>query len=185
MPDSGLTGIRSALSLIADSTRLISIPGRSAFRCASDPVQGVLDRQPPHPPGITLILTVDGVGPPSGTVQGRIRQTQTLCNHRLLSLRSGQLRDRVHLIQTTTHQPQTGHGAGADPRASSPPEPAEQPSNDEDQTGPTPTPEDSVPHPPRTVDPDPPPSTIHRSRRERRPDQKTQMRPRPHPPDHS
>ena len=163
-PDSGFTGISSAFSRIADSTRAQVGTGQIGVKIASDPIQRVLDRQPPLPPRTPRILSGGRVGPAGGTIQGRIRQTQTLCNHRFLCLRSGQLRNRIHLIQTTTHQPQTGNARQADPPASAPPEPAEPQSNDGGQTGPTPIPGDFVPHPPGRVALDPPPRSTHRAR---------------------
>ena len=75
-------------------------PGQISVQIASDPVQGVLDRQPAHPAmNSTASSEVGRVGSPGGTIQGRIRQTQTLGNHRFLGLRSGQLRNRIDLIQ--------------------------------------------------------------------------------------
>ena len=65
----------------------------------TNPVQGVLDRQPPLPPGFQPISSRRRVGSPRRPVQGRIRQTQTFRNDCFFGLRSGQLRNRIHLIQ--------------------------------------------------------------------------------------
>ena len=66
----------------------------------SDPVQGVLDRQPAFAPRIHRLIGGERIRSPGGTIQSRIRQTQTLGNHRLLRIRSGQLRDGIDLIET-------------------------------------------------------------------------------------
>ena len=99
----------SALSRIADSTRFISTPGRSAFRWPRIPsrVYWIDNHRSRH--DSLHQLYGRRVGSAGGTIQGSIRQTQTLCDHRLLRLRSGQLRDRIHLIQTqlTSSEPGT------------------------------------------------------------------------------
>ncbi len=66
---------------------------------ASDPVQGVLDREPPIPPRTKRIFGARRVGSSGGPIQSRIGQSETFGDHRLLGLGSGQLRDRIHLIQ--------------------------------------------------------------------------------------
>ena len=48
-PDSGLGGIRSALRSDRRFHQRHFHPGQISVQMASDPVQGVLDRQPPHP----------------------------------------------------------------------------------------------------------------------------------------
>ncbi len=67
---------------------------------ASEPVQAVLDRQPPHPPGIHHIRGGWRIRSPRGPIQGSIRQTQTLIDHCFFGLSSSQLRNRIDLIQT-------------------------------------------------------------------------------------
>lgn len=67
---------------------------------APDPIQGVLDREPPLPKRIESILGGRWPGSTGGPIQGGIRQPGTLGDQRLLGGRCGQLRDRIHLIQT-------------------------------------------------------------------------------------
>ena len=166
MPDSGLGGIRSALTLISDSTRDISAPGRSAFISPRIPsrVYWIVNHLSRH--ASTLIGCIRRIGPTGSPIQSRIGQTETLIDHRFLGLGSGQLRDGIGLIQTQLTSREPGTQGPADPATGGPPAPAEPQSNDADQTGPTPTPEDSEPHPPRTTDPDPPRSTIRMPRPE-------------------
>ncbi len=107
MPDSGFTGIRSARALISDSTSAISAPGNSRCHPGTNPIQGVLDREPPFPPRIHHISRRRRIRSPGGTVESSIGQLQTLGDHRRLGIRSGQLRNRIDLIQT--------HLAGGEP----------------------------------------------------------------------
>ena len=150
----------------------------------TDPVQGVLDRQPTFPPRIHHISRRRRVRSPRRPIQGRIRQTQTFCDHRLLGVRSGQLRDRIDLIQRKRPFGESRRSRRADPPVSAPPGPAGMPSHASDQTGPKPIPEDSEPHPPGTVDPDPPPRATHKPRPEQPPKDSENDR-SPHRPDHS
>ena len=150
---------------------------------SSDPIQGVLDRQPPIPPRCDSILRRRRVGSPRGTVQRRIRQTQTFRNHRFLSLRSGQLRNRIGLIQTqlTGGKPLPKQRQILQPAGH---EPAEPPPNDATRSGQTPTAPDSGNHPPGKVDPDPPPST-NRTPRPKPPPKDSENGRYPHRPDRS
>ncbi len=107
----GWVGSDPLCSRIADSTRPSRHPGRSAFRWPLIPsrVYWIDNHRTRHESD--SILSGWRVGPAGGTIQGRIRQTETFCNHRFLCLRSGQLRNRIHLIQTqlTSREPGTKH----------------------------------------------------------------------------
>ena len=182
MPDSGLGGIRSALALISDSTRDISSSGQISIQMATDPIQGVLDRQPPLPPRLPLLIRRRRVCSPTCPIQSRIGQTQTLIDHCFFGLSRGQLRNGIGLIQTQL--PSREPGAQYRQTLESPGHPHQLGRGRMPQTrnGPTPTAEGPEPHPPETVDSDQHRSTIHRSRRRRPPPQRTTGR-EPHPPD--
>ena len=62
-------------------------PGQISVQMGTNPVQGVLDRQPTFPPGIHHISRRRRVRSPRRPIQGRIRQTQTFCDHRLFGVR--------------------------------------------------------------------------------------------------
>ena len=75
-------------------------PRQIHVHVAPDPIQGVLDRQPPLPKRIESIIGGRWPAPTGGPIQGGIRKTDTFGDQSLLSGRGGQLRDRIHLIQT-------------------------------------------------------------------------------------
>ncbi len=162
IPDSGLGGIRSALSRIADSTSDISIPGRSAFILTSDPVQGVLDRQPPHPATLRPHhKSMEGwlSGRPDPRWRWTIRDTR---RSPLLPSREWPAWKSNPPDPTRAPLRQTCPEARADPGGAGPPGPTERQWNDVDRTEPTPTGPGSGNHPPETVDPDPPPRSTHK-----------------------
>ncbi len=103
MPDSGLGGIRSARALISDSTRLISGPGRSAFRWPRIPSRVYwIDNHRTRHDSTLHPQWIGGLALRAARSKAAFDKPKTLCDHRLLGLRSGQLRNRIDLIQTTT-----------------------------------------------------------------------------------
>ena len=119
-PRFGLGGISSAFSRIADSTSDISGPGRSACRWPLIPsrVYWIESHRTRHE---STILSGRRVGSAGGPIQSRIRQTQTISDHRFLGLRSSQLRNRIHLIQHNSPAPNRYRSRGRSSRPASHP----------------------------------------------------------------
>ena len=84
----------------------------------SDPVQGVLDRQPTLPPGIDRILSAGRIRSSGGPIQSRIRQTRNTLRSPLPRSLQWPVSKSNRSDPDATHQPQTGNARPADPGTS-------------------------------------------------------------------
>ena len=162
----------------------MSAPGRSAFRWPRIPsrVYWIDNHRTRHES--TASSEVGGLARRAARSKAAFDKPKTLGDHRLLGLRSSQLRNRIHLIQLNSPAANRSRNTRQILQPAGHPDQLRRSRMSQTKPGRNPLRKIRAPHPPGTVDPDPPPNPLT-SRRQRRRRSAQENGRFPHQPDHS